>query len=296
MILTPGMSSLTAPIYKWWKKRAKSEPLQTINLPEAELKDHVIIAGGGRVGQYVAQVLQRLNLAFILIEMDYRRVEQAKAEGYPVIYGDASQEVVLEAAKVNQACLVLITTPAIVVTRMIADEVRHHNPTVHIVARAEGVEQMRALHKHGVYEVVQPEFEAGLEITRQALLHLSVPMTDIQHFTDRIRHELYAPLYETHDTYKTVAQLQSASRLLELCWVKLVPESPLVNKTIQDSRIRTETGASVVGVMRDDHVEPNPSPAYQFQVDDLVAVIGNPEQLTKFQDFAACPLLTEQAS
>jgi CPA2 family monovalent cation:H+ antiporter-2 len=58
---------------------------------------------------------------------------------------------------------------------------------------------MEILYRHGVYEVVQPEFEAGLEITRQALLHLNIPAAEIQRFTDGIRQELYAPLYQTHD-------------------------------------------------------------------------------------------------
>ena len=199
MVLTPIVSGWTAPLYTFRKRWFKREPIQTINLPITGLENHVVIAGGGRVGQYVAQVLQRLELGFVIIEMDYRRVRQAKDNGFPVIYGDASQKVVLEAAKVKQACLVLITTPAIIVTRTTVDQVRHLNPTVHIVARAEGVEQMQALQAHGVYEVVQPEFEAGLEITRQALLHLNIGGKDIQRFTDAIRRELYAPLYSTQD-------------------------------------------------------------------------------------------------
>ena len=209
MVLTPIVSGWTAPLYAFRKRWFKREPIQTINLPRTGLENHVVIAGGGRVGQYVAQVLQRLELAFVIIEMDYRRVRQAKDNGFPVIYGDASQNVVLEAAKVKQACLVLVTTPAIIVTRTTVDQVRRLNPTVHIVARAEGVEQMQALQAHGVYEVVQPEFEAGLEITRQALLHLNILATDIQRFTDAIRRELYAPLYNTRDEDQIQIQIQT---------------------------------------------------------------------------------------
>jgi CPA2 family monovalent cation:H+ antiporter-2 len=287
MVLTPVVSGLTAPLYMFRKRWFRREPLQTINLPETGLRNHVVIAGGGRVGQYVAQVLQRLELAFVIIEMDYRRVSQAKDEGFPVIYGDASQEIVLEAAMVNQACLVLITTPAVIITQTIVDQVRHTNPTVHIVARAEGVEQMQALHDHGVYEVVQPEFEAGLEITRQALLHLNIPATEIQRFTDTIRRELYAPLYHAHDEYQTIAQLQNVSHLLELSWIRLTTNSPLIGRTIQELKIRSQTGVSVVGVMRNGELYPNPDADYQFTIGDLVAVMGNSEQLVVFQTLIA---------
>jgi len=286
MILTPVVSGLTTPLYALKKRWFRREPIQTINLPETGLSNHVVIAGGGRVGQYVAQVLQRLELAFVIIEIDYRRVTQAKDNGFPVIYGDASQEIVLEAARVKQACLVLITTPAIIATQTIVDRVRTSNPTVHIVARAEGIEQMQVLREHDVYEVVQPEFEAGLEITRQALLHLNIPATDIQKFTDTIRRELYAPLYHVHDEYQTIAQLQNVSHLLELSWVRLTANSPLIGRTIQELRIRSETGVSVVGVICDGKLHPNPNADYQFSVGDFVAVLGNFEQLDAFQAMA----------
>ncbi len=74
MVMTPIISGLTTPLYALIRKRFKSEPIQTINIPEAGLKDHIIIAGGGRVGAYIAQVLQRLNLDFVIIELDSRRV------------------------------------------------------------------------------------------------------------------------------------------------------------------------------------------------------------------------------
>jgi CPA2 family monovalent cation:H+ antiporter-2 len=283
MVLTPFLSGLTTPLYALHKRWFKQEGLQTINLPQTGLQDHVVIAGGGRVGQYVAQVLQRLKLAFVLIELDYRRVEQAKAAGFPIIYGDASQPVVLEAARIEHARLALITTPAITSVHAIVERVRQLNPELHIVARASSVEVMEELHRLGVYEVVQPEFEAGLEITRQALLHLNIAATEIQRFTDTVRQELYAPLYETHTEYQTLAQLQNASRMLELTWVTLPPDSPLVGRTIQELAIRRKTGVSVVGVIQGGALHPNPEAAYCFASGDLVAIMGNQNQLAAFQ-------------
>ena len=289
MVLTPFVSGFTAPLYALRKRWFKHEPVQTVNLPQTGLREHVVIAGGGRVGQYVAEVLQRLNLAFVLIELDFRRVEEAKAAEMPVIFGDASQEVVLEAAQVEHACLVLITVPAVLTTQSIVDQVRHIKSDIHIVARAEGIEQMRTLHDHGVYEIVQPEFEAGLEITRQALLHLNIPAAEIRQFTDSIRRELYAPLYETHKEYRTIAQLQNATHLLDLTWVSLPPTSPLVGQSIKEAAIRRQTGASVVGVMRNNILHPNPEIDYRFAADDLVAVIGTTRQIEALRHLADVP-------
>jgi CPA2 family monovalent cation:H+ antiporter-2 len=283
MVFTPIVSSLGAPLYALRKRWSKHEPLQTINLPKKGLHGHVIIAGGGKVGQYVAQVLQRLNLEFALVELDYRRVEQAKTAKFPVIFGDASQEVVLKAAKVEEARLLLITVPAIVTTQTIIEQVRWINPSLHIVARVEGIDQMKILHDLGVYEVVQSEFEASLEITRQALFHLNIPATEIHRFTDAVRKELYAPLYQKQNDYETLKQLQSAMHLMELTWVALPANSPLIGQTIQDLAIRSRTGASVVGVMRNGNLHPNPNANYRFASGDLLAVMGDAQQLAAFQ-------------
>ena len=286
MILTPFISGFTAPLYALRKRWFKREALQTINLPASGLHNHVVIAGGGRVGQHVAQVLQQLNLAFVLIELDYQRVEQAKKSRLPVIFGDASQPVVLEAAHLEEACLALVTTPAVITTRTIVDQIRLIQPNLHIVARAEGIEQMKMLHDHGVYEVVQPEFEAGLEITRQTLLHLNLPATEIRRYTDAVRRELYAPLYESHDDYALLAQLQPANLLLDITWVPLTEDSPLMGQTIGQAHIRTHTGASIVGIMQAGTLKPNPGIDHRFTIGDLVAVMGKPEQLAAFQALA----------
>jgi CPA2 family monovalent cation:H+ antiporter-2 len=195
MVFTPLVSNLSGPLYALRKRLFKHEQLQTMHIPASGLHGHVIIVGGGQTGLYIAQVLQHLKLDFVVVELNYHRWEQARASQFSVIFGDAGQEVVLEAANVKEARLLLTTIPNLITTQTVVDEVKRLNPSLHIVARVEGVDQIRALHSRGVFEVVQAEYEASLEITRQALLHLDIPGTEIQQFTDKIRQELYAPLY-----------------------------------------------------------------------------------------------------
>jgi CPA2 family monovalent cation:H+ antiporter-2 len=284
MILTPFASRAAEPLYALRKRWFRHEPLSTINLPQEGLKEHVVIVGSGRVGYYVAHVLQQMALAFVILELDQRRFDQAKEAGMPVIYGDASQPVVLETAEIEHARLFIITTPPIATTQSIVRQVRLVAPDLHIVARVSSIEEMEALHQLGVYEVVQPEFEASLEITRQALLHLNVSTTEIQYLTDNVRRELYEPLYHTHNEYHTVAELQSAARLLELTWVLIPGGSKVEGRTIKELRIRSETGVSVVGVMRDGTLLPNPDGDYYLMAGDMVAIMGNRRQLMAFQE------------
>jgi len=287
MVLTPFAARTVQPIYGFLRRRVfKSEPLYTTNLPDEGLRDHVVIAGAGRMGQYVGNVLRRFNLNFAVIELVHQRLEQCKALGFPAVYGDAGQPIVLEAAAVEKARLLLITIPSIAVVRSIVEHARQRRPDLHIVARAPDVEQIEMLHELGVYEIVQPVFEAGLEITRQALLHLDIPPTDIQRFTDGVRSEHYAPIYDLHADYRTLADLQQAGRLVELNWMTLPAGSPLADCTLRQCDIRGRTGASIVALLRDGQLMPNPAPSLQLRTGDRVAVLGNPQQLAEFEAIA----------
>ena len=194
MFVTPFVSGATTPVYRYLRSRRPDEPVQTINIKHDELHDHVVMAGAGDMGRTVARVLGRLGLPFVAIELDQHRLETCRSAGLAVIYGDASHPLVLKAAGLDRACLLLITTPAPVVALAIARHARQLRPDLHIVARAESEELLEGLHALGVHEVVLPKMEAGLEVTRQALLHLKVPDQQIEQFTDEVRQGFYRPL------------------------------------------------------------------------------------------------------
>ena len=130
----------------------------------------------------------------ILKTLDQHCLETCRATGLAVIYGDASHPLVLEAAGLSRACVLLITTPSPVVTTATARHARQLRPDLHIVARAETTELLDELHELGVHEVVLLQMGAGLEMTRQALLHLQVPDPQIERFADEVRREFYRPL------------------------------------------------------------------------------------------------------
>ncbi|MFZ5519115.1 MAG: cation:proton antiporter [Candidatus Zhuqueibacterota bacterium] len=290
MLITPFMSSLTTPLYSIYKKKFNHEPYQMTNLPKSGLKDHIIIAGGGRIGCNIAKVLHQLKLSFIIIELDSRNFEQLKNIGFSVVYGDASRDEVLEAAKVKHAKLLLITIPSIIISRVITENIHKINPSLRIVARAINIEHIKDLYERDVYEVVQPEFEASLEFTRQALLHFDVSNNDIFKFTDSIRREMYTPLYEDEIPDRPLAKLKSASHLLDLNWMNIIKNSPLVGRSIKELQIRSQTGVSIVAVLRDDTLYPNPAPDFQFSEKDLIGVLCEPKQLNKFLEFAKLQL------
>jgi len=282
MVLTPLVSSQTARIYALRKRWFRHEALESSNMPDAGLHNHVVIAGGGRVGFQIAQVLKRLNLQFVIIELDHRRVEQAKKDGMTVVYGDAGQEIVLDACRIKNASLLIITTPGIVVIRAVITQAKRLNNRIEIVARTSCPEYFDLLKDLGVSEIVHPEFEASLEMTRKSLLRLQVAPTEIQRYTDTVRQELYEQWFNKDKDYRTLSHLRGAEQQFDLQWVALAPESPIAYKSIGEIGIRKKTGASVVGVVREEKLIPNPDADFVLLPDDLIAIIGSDSNRKSF--------------
>ena len=283
MALTPFAMRLAPVFYGRWRERFPRESLQTFNLPETGLRDHVVIAGYGRVGGFVAHLLGRLEQPFVVVDSNPGRADEARELGYPTIFGDAAAEPVLEAAGVRRARLVMVTVPDPVGMRLGIERIRSINPNVHVVARSSTVEQLGELGRLGVYEAVHPESEAGLELGRQALNHLGVGPAEIQRFADEVRRELYAPITRQADDDDLLAQLRRASREIETEWIRLPERDTPAGKTIGALAIRSSTGASIVAVVRGDQVMPNPGPEVVLKAGDLVGVLGTLEQRAAFR-------------
>lgn len=283
MILTPLAAGATPLITGWYERWRGSPPLQSFDLPAGGMHDHIIIAGYGRVGRYTAEVLRGLDLPCVVIELDQHVLERIRASGLPVIFGDASKSAVLEAAGIHQARLLLVTVPAAIDVELIVRTVRQLNPDLHIVARAAGRAHVEVLRTLGVYELVQPEFEAGLEIVRQTLIHFDIQATDIQQLTDRVRSELYQPFYTLHTDTILLEQLQRAGRAIQIEWLTLPGDAPLVGQSIGTLAVRGATGASIVTVVRGETILSNPGPELVFAAGDRVAVVGTLAQRQAFQ-------------
>lgn len=286
MALTPFATRLAQPVYSRWRERFPKEQLDTFNLPENGLRNHIVVAGHGKVGTFVAQLLDRLDKEFVVIESNPSRADEIREQGLPTIFGDAAAHPVLEAAGVGTARLVVVTMPDAAGVRVAIDRIKQINPEVHIVARAATVDQLEELKALDVYEAVQPEFEAALELGRQALSHLGVGAAEIQRFSDRVRRELYAPVSADSIGDVLLDQLKRTSRMIETEWVRLPEKSELAGKTLGELELRSQIGISVVALIRGEDVIPNPGPEDHLEPGDMVGTLGTRDQTEAFRALA----------
>ena len=115
-------------------------------------------------------------------------------QGLPVVWGDISSEDILRAAGIPQARMLVMAVPEWQAIRLGIDRAKALNPRLFVIARAttvRHVEDLRGLHAD---VVVQPEFEGGIEMVRQALRQCERTGVEIDQLTTELRKALYRPL------------------------------------------------------------------------------------------------------
>jgi CPA2 family monovalent cation:H+ antiporter-2 len=135
----------------------------------AGLRRHVVICGFGRVARELAAALDQRKLQYLVIEYNPYIVRELRARGIPAVYGDAANPVVLEHAQLDTARLLAVLVPDRATTELATQRARALYPRLHIVARAVDDVHVARLKAAGASEVVQPEFEAGVEVIRHGL-------------------------------------------------------------------------------------------------------------------------------
>ncbi|HEY9730879.1 MAG TPA: cation:proton antiporter [Drouetiella sp.] len=169
------------------------------NATDDALNDHVIVCGFGRIGKNVGHVLEAHHIPFIVIELNAGIMDDLAMRAIRHIYGDAVSPLVLDKAKVQKASCLIVTTPDPISALSIIKYARRSNEHIKIVARAHRTEDINAFLEAGASAVVQPEFEASIEVTRLALQSLTRPLPEIQVALDRIKKQRYKLFWPAQD-------------------------------------------------------------------------------------------------
>jgi len=193
MLLTPFAFSLAPVLYQRLSRQKRFSRLITSRLDTAwqssqiELSGHIVICGYGRVGSLLAKVLDRRNFPYLVIDLAPQIISELHARGIPCIYGDASNAEILAHVQLNKARALVCTFPDYIAVELTARNALRINPKLDIVARVHRDLDAELLKGIGVAELVRPEFEASLEITRHTLHRLGLTSAEIQHILSGLR-------------------------------------------------------------------------------------------------------------
>lgn len=165
--------------------------VDTIQEHSQDLRDHVIICGYGRSGQYLGRFLREENIPYVALDMDASRVQEAAAAGENVIYGDAGRRSVLEAAGLARAKAVIISYAETRGTMKVLHVIQERNPNLPVIVRTHDDSEMDALRDAGAAEVVPEILEGSLMLASHALVTLGIPLNRVVKRIRLFREERY---------------------------------------------------------------------------------------------------------
>jgi voltage-gated potassium channel len=156
----------------WGRRRAMEQQI-------AQLKDHFIVCGFGRVGQQTCRQLAQERCTFLVIDSDEGRIGRIQELGYLYVLGDASHDSVLKRAGIERARGLLTAVQSDAGNVYITLSARALNPRLFIVARAATAEAEHKLTIAGANRVISPYILGGRSMAGHALRPAVMDFLDV---------------------------------------------------------------------------------------------------------------------
>ncbi len=229
-----------------------------MNRKLAQLTDHVIVCGSGRMGRLVAQALIKEGVTVVLVDRDEQALGALKSESVIVIAGDASSDELLAEVGITRARALVAALGGDADNVFLTLSARALNPTLFIVSRAveEGTEAK--LVRAGANRVVAP-FAVGGYVAANAILHPAV--LDSLDLAQRTGH----------------LEVQVEEMLLRKGCV-------VCGRPLSESRLRDRFGVLIVALRRANRdVVFNPSDDTAPSENDTLVVMGRRPELDRLE-------------
>lgn len=134
----------------------------------------VIIAGFGRVGQLLGQILESQGIHFIALENNARLVAQLHPQGVPVYFGDAARAELLHKVHADHAAAIVLTMDHPASALHAVRSIRRVYPQLPVFARSRDENHARTLKKAGATIVIPETLESGLQLSSFVLQTLGI--------------------------------------------------------------------------------------------------------------------------
>ncbi|MCC5637279.1 cation:proton antiporter [Nostoc sp. CHAB 5844] len=293
LILTPFVLRLLPFLFNlaesmpWLKPYLAGEGEARDVSEELPIKDHIVVCGYGRVGKNLVKLLQQHDLPVVVIDQSESRIQQLRDAGVPYVYGNCVSFHVLETAGVNHAKGMAIALPDPMSTRLCLKRALELHPELNLVVRATQDKNIEVLYQLGAREVVQPEFEASLEMATYLLNGLGFSPFIVQREMQQIRNDHYLDLRPERSADEVSRDLRQATRDLNRRWYPLPSTSPLIGMSLEEADMRYLTGVSLMAICRANGNEIDyPNNQTKLEEGDRLLVVGASEELAALEEFA----------
>jgi voltage-gated potassium channel len=222
-----------------------------------QLRDHIIIAGLGRVGKQAASELYEAKIPFVIADPGSDALHYAHQHGYLIVSGDATDDAVLQQAGIKRANGLIVTTSDDASNLFIILSARVLNSSLFIVSRAVNEANIPKLVRAGANRAISPYAIGG-----RRLAHLILSPTVV-------------------DFFDTV--IKKGEESLNLEGIEVHETSSAVGQSLAELDVRSKTGASVLVILRGSRVLPNPGPETVLHAGDQILALGTVVQLDSLE-------------
>lgn len=274
MILTPFLIKFSATLGFASQKLTISKT-EIGSETAKKLTGHTIIAGFGLSGKNLAGVLKETGIPYVIVELNPDTVKTNKASGDKIVFGDISNEEILNYINIKSANILVIAISDPITSKSALRTARKLNPDLFIVVRTRFVSEIEALKNLGADAVIPEEFETSLEIFRRVLQKYHIPINVIMKQISILRGESYKFLRNSNYTNTDqILHLEEilAENLTETFYVR--DDNPHINKTLIDLNLRAKTDATIIAIVRNGKTISNPPGKEKLCSRDTLVLTG----------------------
>jgi voltage-gated potassium channel len=225
----------------------------------AELKDHYIICGYGRIGSLVCKELREHRKDFVVIENNPSAIERMELNKILYLPQDATVEEALIEAGIMRATGIVTAVGSDSDNVFITLTAKGLNPDIFILARASDEKDEIKLKRAGATRVVSPYLIGGKRMAQVLVKPTVVDFIDIA---------------DMESTYG-----------LEMDEFHIAPESQLVGKNLIESNLRKDFGVIIVLIKkRTGEMIFNPLPIEVLGANDTLVLLGKVQDIQRMSD------------
>lgn len=212
------------------------------------LKSHLIIVGYGVNGRNTALTAKQANIPYVIVDMNPDSVKEARSKGEPILYGDASNDHILDQLNVHKARVAVVAISDHDEAVTIISNMRILCKSIHIIARCATVAQSEELLHAGASEAVSEKFETSVEVFARTLNQFLVETASIDKYIETVRDATFHEVHSNFHVYKRngidFADISSIS-------IQLDASCPFSEKHLCEAPLLGEHRVRVGGIIRD---------------------------------------------
>lgn len=219
-------------------------------------KNHYIICGYNAVGKSIAEIFAKRSIPFVVIDNSQESIKLLKVQKFSFVEGAPQSDNALVEAGISDAKSVIVAGVSEAENIVVVLSARCLNRDVMIIAQATDEESEQKLKRAGADVVISPFAIGARRIASVALRPTVVDFLD------------------------TVMHVEGFE--LEVEEIPVEKAGAAVGKSIIESRIKSETGAIIIGIRKTSgQLKSNPLPTELLEVGDKIIAIGSEQHLDR---------------